>query len=117
MLCEALFRNYGGDCVTRPKGLTGWAVALRLWTPRGRQLVQAAGLMLFEALYAFFQEHGRCSERDGGVEGQPRLDTVYVRRCTAGAHRGVRLGSRQPSSTETSHEMSRPNRRRRDEET
>jgi len=33
------------------------------------------------------------------------------------ARRGLRLDSRQPSSTETSHEMSRPNRRRRDEET
>ena len=35
--------------------------------------------MLFDAFYAFFQEHQYCGELDGGVEGRPGLDDVYVR--------------------------------------
>ena len=43
--------------------------------------------MLFEALYAFFQEHQYCGELDGGVEG----DRVWVM-CTCGAVINRRAG-------------------------
>jgi hypothetical protein len=39
-----------------------------------------AGVTLFDALYAFFQEHRRCGELDGGVEG----DRVWLA-CSCGA--------------------------------
>src|SRR2546426_10699254 len=48
---------------------------------------------------------------------QPGGRMMCLVRRGAGARPGLRLDSRQPSTTETSHEMSRPNRRRRDEET
>jgi hypothetical protein len=35
---------------------------------------------LFDALYAFFQEHRRCGELDGGVQG----DRVWLA-CSCGA--------------------------------
>jgi hypothetical protein len=38
------------------------------------------GATLFDALYAFFQEHRRCGDLDGGVEG----DRVWMT-CTCGA--------------------------------
>jgi hypothetical protein len=42
--------------------------------------VTLAGETLFDALYAFFQEHRRCGDLDGGVEG----DRVWMT-CTCGA--------------------------------
>jgi hypothetical protein len=39
-----------------------------------------AGLTLFEALYVFYQEHRRCGDLDGGVDG----DRVWMT-CTCGA--------------------------------
>ena len=38
------------------------------------------GATLFDALYAFYQEHGRCGDLDGGVE----VDRVWMS-CTSGA--------------------------------
>jgi hypothetical protein len=38
------------------------------------------GVSLFDALYAFFQEHRRCGELDTGVEG----DRVWMT-CSCGA--------------------------------
>jgi len=47
---------------------------------RARATHYPASVMLFEALYGFFQEHQYCGELDGGVEG----DRVWVM-CTCGA--------------------------------
>jgi hypothetical protein len=33
---------------------------------------------LLDDLHAFFQEHQYCGDLDGGVEGDRRLDDVYV---------------------------------------
>jgi hypothetical protein len=41
---------------------------------------EQSGVTLFDALYTFFQEHRRCGELDGGVEG----DRVWMT-CTRGA--------------------------------
>jgi len=35
--------------------------------------------VILSLLYAFVQEHRRCGELDGGVEGRPRVDDVLVR--------------------------------------
>jgi hypothetical protein len=41
-------------------------------------VLDQGGVTLFDALQAFFQEHQYCGELDGGVEGDRRLDDVYV---------------------------------------
>ena len=74
------------------------------------------GVILFDPLQAFFQKHQYCGDLDGGVEGDRvwmtctcgaainrNVDDWLARptprgRCHAGAHRGVRLDSRQPFS-------------------
>ena len=35
--------------------------------------------MLLDDLYAFYLEHRRCGELDGGVEGRASLDDLHVR--------------------------------------
>jgi hypothetical protein len=35
---------------------------------------------LLDALYAFFQEHERCGDLDGGLDGDRVWDDLYVRR-------------------------------------
>jgi hypothetical protein len=41
------------------------------------------GVTLFDALYAFFQEHQYCGDLDGGIERRyrrrPRVDDLYLR--------------------------------------
>ena len=47
-------------------------------------MLDQRGVTLFDALYAFFQEHRRCGELDGGVEG----DRVWMTcTCDAGINR------------------------------
>jgi hypothetical protein len=46
----------------------------------GERVLNQRGVTLFDALYAFFQEHQYCGDLDGGVEG----DCVWMT-CTCGA--------------------------------
>ena len=43
-------------------------------------MLDQRGVTLFDALWAFYQEHQYCGELDGGVEG----DRVWMT-CTCGA--------------------------------
>jgi len=55
-------------------------LAIVTGTPKAVTSARLVSVTLFGALYAFFQEHRRCGDLDGGVEG----DRVWMT-CTCGA--------------------------------
>ena len=53
-----------------------WCLQTDTLTLRQRPRSFHAVSLLLHALEAFYQEHRRCGERDGGVRGRPRLDVL-----------------------------------------
>jgi hypothetical protein len=61
---------------------TRWSAEawLQVKASRSSDHATPAGVTLFDALYAFYQEHEHCGDLDAGVEG----DRVWMT-CTCGA--------------------------------